>query len=70
MGDGFFDIPIVDQVSFFIAPANCDHDLRKITNLVTKNKSGDRAVSEACKYILKKYFSVSLDSILKIHEQS
>lgn len=70
MGDGFFDIPIVKKVKFFIAPQNCDNDLKKIANYVTDSKSGERAVSEACKYILKKFFSINKNMILKKHEKS
>ena len=70
MGDGFFDIPITNNVKFFIAPSNSDSDLKKHADLVTKNKSGERAVSEASKYILKKFFKIDLKQILKLHEKN
>ena len=70
MGDGFFDIPIIENVKYFIAPSNCDEDLKKLANFVTRNKSGERAVSEACKHILVKFFSLDNKKILRIHEKS
>lgn len=68
MGDGFFDIPIVKEVLYFIAPANCDLDLKKEAHFVTKSRSGERAVSEACKLILRKFFSISKKNILFLHQ--
>jgi 3-deoxy-D-manno-octulosonate 8-phosphate phosphatase (KDO 8-P phosphatase) len=56
MGDGIFDHYIMKKVSYSIAPANADDNCKKSSDYTTKRNGGDRAVSEACLHILKKFF--------------
>ena len=67
MGDSYFDIPIAKQVGTFIAPQNADYNLKKKATFVTKVGGGNRSVSEACRFILIKFFNLSDTQILKIH---
>jgi len=56
MGDGIFDHYVMREVGYAIATANADSNTKKVANFVTKRMGGDRAVSEACLHILKKFF--------------
>jgi 3-deoxy-D-manno-octulosonate 8-phosphate phosphatase (KDO 8-P phosphatase) len=56
MGDGIFDHYIMKEVKYSIAPANADKNCKQYANFVTRRHGGDRAVSEACLHILKKFF--------------
>ena len=58
MGDGVFDPLIFKEVMYSIAPNNALNETRSKANFVTKSKSGDRAVAEACLHILGKFFRV------------
>lgn len=58
MGDGIYDAEIFDHVGYSIAPANAFINARKKADFVTKTKSGEGAVAEACLHILKKFFGV------------
>jgi 3-deoxy-D-manno-octulosonate 8-phosphate phosphatase (KDO 8-P phosphatase) len=53
MGDGFYDHQVFDSVDFGIAPANACKSAKESANYVTNSSGGDRAVSEACIYIIK-----------------
>lgn len=57
MCDGIFDFNVAKNVFYSIAPSNADEDLKKIVSFVTNRKGGDRAVSEACKHLYKKFIS-------------
>jgi 3-deoxy-D-manno-octulosonate 8-phosphate phosphatase (KDO 8-P phosphatase) len=63
MGDGIFDHYTMKKVSYSIAPANADCNCKKNSNYITKRNGGDRAVSEACLHILKKFFKHSPEKI-------
>ncbi len=64
IGDGIFDYLVMKKVYYSIAPNNADFNTKKFANFVTKRKGGDRAVSEACFHILKKFYKVkSVDQI-------
>ena len=56
MGDGIFDHYVMKKVGYAIAPANADSLAKKYAHYVTKRKSGDRAVAEACLHILEVFF--------------
>jgi 3-deoxy-D-manno-octulosonate 8-phosphate phosphatase (KDO 8-P phosphatase) len=56
MGDGIFDHYTMKEVGYSISPANADDNCKKYANFITKRNGGDRAVSEACLHILKKFF--------------
>jgi 3-deoxy-D-manno-octulosonate 8-phosphate phosphatase (KDO 8-P phosphatase) len=56
MGDGIFDHYVMKQVGHAISTANADPLSKKFAHYVTERKGGDRAVAEACLYILEKFF--------------
>ena len=56
MGDGIFDHYTMKEVMYSISPANADDNCKKYANFITKRNGGERAVSEACLHILKKFF--------------
>ena len=56
MGDGIFDHYVMQRVGYSIAPANADKLTASQANYVTKRSGGDRAVAEACLYILEEFF--------------
>ncbi len=58
MGDGIYDAEIFDHVGYSIAPANAFINARQKADFVTKTKSGEGAVAEACLHIMKKFFGV------------
>lgn len=57
MGDGIFDQYIMKKFFYSISPDNAYFKTKKQSNFVTKSRSGERAVAEACDYILKKFFN-------------
>lgn len=52
MGDGMHDVPIFDIVGYSIAPANAVSLAVQSADYVTRAKSGEGAVLEACLHIL------------------
>lgn len=56
MGDGIFDAKIFPLVAYAIAPKNAFFLAKKKADYITKHKSGEGAVAEACIHILKKFF--------------
>lgn len=56
MGDGIFDHYVFKEVGYSIATSNGDENAKKCADYVTKRSGGNRAVAEACLYILKKFF--------------
>jgi 3-deoxy-D-manno-octulosonate 8-phosphate phosphatase (KDO 8-P phosphatase) len=60
MGDGFFDHKVFEKVSYGIAPSDALERTKKFANYVTSRGGGERAVTEACIHIAKKFFDVSL----------
>ena len=69
MGDGLFDSLVMKKVSYSICPANANEETKKFANFITKRGGGDRAVSEACIHILKRFFGMDSlkDEINSIH---
>lgn len=65
MGDGIFDYLVFKKVAYSICPKNSDENCLKYANYITKRKSAERALSEACSHILKKFFDTSVEKILK-----
>lgn len=61
MGDGIFDHYVMKEVGYSIAPANSDRLAKEYADFVTERSGGDRAVAEACLFILDKFFA-SYDS--------
>ena len=59
MGDGIFDFLVINAVGYSIAPSNADKNALMAANFTTERKGGERAVSEACLHILKKFFNVT-----------
>jgi len=58
MGDGIFDKYVFKEVGYSIATSNGDESARGSADYVTKRSGGNRAVAEACLYILKRFFKV------------
>ena len=56
MGDGIFDHFVFKEVGFSIAPANANSIAKKYADYITERSGGDRAVAEACIYILERFF--------------
>ena len=56
MGDGIFDHYVMKEVGYSIAPANADRIAKENANYVTERSGGDRAVAEACLYVMKMFF--------------
>ena len=46
----------IKKVGFSIAPANANSIAKKYADYITERSGGDRAVAEACIYILEKFF--------------
>ena len=63
IGDGIFDYLVMKKVKYSICPSNSDMLCKKYSNFVTKRSGGDRAVSEACRHILKKFFKKNIEDI-------
>jgi 3-deoxy-D-manno-octulosonate 8-phosphate phosphatase (KDO 8-P phosphatase) len=59
MGDGIFDHLVFSKVAYAIAPANADPLAKQYAHYVTQRSGGDRAVAEACKHIIEKFFEKS-----------
>ncbi len=59
MADGIFDSLIMKNFFYSISPRNSDEDTKKNAKYITKRNGGDRAVSEAVKHILKKFYSIN-----------
>lgn len=53
MGDGIHDAIIFEYVGYSIAPRNAFFLAKEKADYITKSKSGEGAVAEACIYILK-----------------
>ena len=58
MGDGFFDHNIFKIVGFSITFKDSLQHVKKNANLVINRSGSNRAVAEACIYILNKFFKV------------
>ncbi len=56
MGDGLFDWILMKNFCYTVSCKNSNEITRKYSHYITKNHSGERAVSEACYHILKKFF--------------
>lgn len=58
MGDGIYDAKIFPLAAYSIAPANAFYLALENASFVTKSKSGEGAVAEACLHIIEKFFNV------------
>lgn len=58
MGDGIFDHNIFEIVGFSITFKDSLHHVKKHANLVINRSGSNRAVAEACIFILKKFFKI------------
>ncbi len=56
MGDGIFDHYVMQKVGYAISTSNSDSNAKKFSNYITKRIGSERAVSEACLHIMKKFF--------------
>jgi 3-deoxy-D-manno-octulosonate 8-phosphate phosphatase (KDO 8-P phosphatase) len=58
IGDGIFDVPVLKDCMFGIAPANARVEAKNAADFVTKSNSGEGAVCDACIEIKKRYYKV------------
>ena len=58
IGDGIFDYLTMQKIGYSITPNNASNFTKKYSNHVLKRSGGDRAVAEACLYILRKFFRI------------
>ena len=65
MGDGIFDFLLMKNTFFSICPKNSSNLCKRFANYQTKSECGNRAVAEACIYILKKFFNKKIETIYK-----
>lgn len=56
MGDGFYDRFVLEGVGYGISVCDADADARAAADFVTTRGGGDRAVAEACKHVLDRFF--------------
>lgn len=64
MGDGLYDLKLIKNSLLSICPKNSVSILKKYSKYVTKTNGGERAVTEACIYILKKIFKVKIENLI------
>jgi 3-deoxy-D-manno-octulosonate 8-phosphate phosphatase (KDO 8-P phosphatase) len=64
MGDGIFDPIVFKKVGFSIAPRNASKLTQSEANFVTESSGGERAVAEACIFILNEFFNIKLGDLL------
>lgn len=57
MGDGMHDVLILARAAYGIAPSNAFYLAKQEADYVTKARSGEGAVAEACLHLIKKFFS-------------
>ena len=55
MGDGIFDIKILKECKYGIAPKNAIKQASKVASFVTKSPGGNGAVFEACIHLYNKF---------------
>ncbi len=56
IGDGIYDPRVFAGVGYGIAPCDADEHARLAADFVTTRAGGDRAVSEACKHIMDRFY--------------
>lgn len=57
MGDGIFDAQIFEHVYYSIAPSNAFYLAKDNASYITKAKSGEGAVAEACLHLIDNFFN-------------
>ena len=57
MGDGIFDALVIKDCKFGIAPANSRIEAKNAADFVTKSRSAEGAVCDACIEIKKRFFN-------------
>ncbi len=55
MGDGIFDVPIIKECKFGIAPANAREEAKAVARFITPSKSAEGAVCDACLEIQRRF---------------
>lgn len=64
MGDGLFDLKLIQNSYLSICPKNSISLIKKHAHHVVKSNGGERAVAEACIYILKKVFKKKIEDLI------
>ena len=65
MGDSFLDIPTAEACKWSICPANASSYLKTVVSYVTKTNGGERAVAEACFWIVKNILKYNVDDFIR-----
>lgn len=60
MGDGYYDVKILEKCGFGITPANARKEAKETADFITESKAGEGAVLDACLEILKRFFPGAL----------
>ena len=66
IGDGIFDFMVMKEIGFSITPKNASNFTKKSSKYILKRSGGDRAVAEACLYIIKKFFKKKIFSKINL----
>ncbi len=64
MGDGYYDVKILEKCRFGITPANARKEAKDAADFITESKAGEGAVLDACLEILKRFFPGVLENEL------
>ena len=64
MGDSLSDLKILKETYISICPKNSIENIKKYVTYTTKRNGGDRAVAEACLFILSKVFKKNIEKLL------
>ena len=57
MGDGYYDVKILQECRFGIAPASARKEAKEAADFVTESNAGEGAVLDACLKIIRRFFS-------------
>ena len=57
MGDGIYDAKILSECYYGIAPKNARIEAKKSSDYITKSRSAEGAVLDACLHIKTKFFN-------------
>ena len=53
IGDGYVDMPVMEEVGFSISVPNAHDEVKKLADFVTKKSGGEGVMVEVAKYVLK-----------------
>ena len=53
IGDGYVDMPVMEEVGFSISVPNAHDEVKKLADFITKKSGGEGVMVEVAKYVLK-----------------